>query len=75
LKKIFSHYLPSILTFDEKSNDKKKVVNQWLKDNYANFVSYLLTLFENDEPAIQVNFNYLYIFKNKISYIKEIINF
>jgi len=56
LKKIFSHYLPSILTFDEKSNDKKKVVIQWLKDNYANFVSYLLTLFENDEPAIQVDF-------------------
>lgn len=54
LKKIFSHYLPSILTFDEKSNDKKKVVIQWLKDNYANFVSYLLTLFENDEPAIQI---------------------
>jgi len=54
LKKIFSHYLPTILTFDENSNDKKKVVNQWLKDNYANFVSYLLTLFENDEPAIQI---------------------
>ncbi|ORX57140.1 CBF-domain-containing protein [Piromyces finnis] len=54
LKKIFSHYLPSILTFDEKSNDKKKMVNQWLKDNYANFISYLLTLFENDEPAIQI---------------------